>query len=283
MDMMPQGSKLHYYSVGVVAANKKLDTHFIEVVPMEETPMVDGEITDDTQKYKAKSQNDDGQAFSVEVETTGTIRAEWLPIGEPNRITSPDVRRGEIVQIYRFGDTDDYRWVTLLQDKKLRRLETVIWSFSDNREENVPNDAKSTYYLEVSTHKKYIHLHTAKSDKEPFVYDIQINTKDGCITIKDDDGNFIYLDSQERRIKLENRDTSTVDIDKRKIRIFAPDLVQIESKRIELTATESIETRAQETTINSSHTQNNVPTTDFSGSINVAATVTGGNFVGDNY
>jgi hypothetical protein len=43
---MPQASLLKPVSVGIVAANKALDSDEIEVVLAEEFPMVDGEITD---------------------------------------------------------------------------------------------------------------------------------------------------------------------------------------------------------------------------------------------
>jgi hypothetical protein len=155
------------------------------------------------------------------------------------------VRRGEQVAIYRFGDADEYWWTTLLQDKIIRRLETVIYSFSNNREENIEDSPTTTYFMEVSTHKKLIHLHTSKNDKEPFIYDIQIDTKNGNIVIRDDDDNYIFLDSKERHIKLHNKDTSYVEMDKRIINIHSLDEINLKTKKYTLDATESIETKTK--------------------------------------
>lgn len=233
-------SRLKFYSVGVVAVNKKLTSHFVEITPLEETPYLDGEITDNEDKYKAKSKDFSGGEWEVKLDTTASIRAKWLPMGNSNRITAPDVRRGEVVALYRFGDVDEFYWMTLLQDKHVRRLETVIYSFSNNREENINDDPTSTYYTEVSTHKKLIHIHTSKNDDEPFTYDIQINTKDGRIVITDDVDNYILLDSANTRIKIRNKDDSFVDLDKKIITIHAPEKINMITKHLDIKASKTI-------------------------------------------
>ena len=232
-------SRMNFYSVGIVAVNKKLSEHFVEITPIEDSPYLDGEISDNKEEYEAKSKGFDGNEWETKIDTTASIRAKWLPMGNSNRKTAPDVRRGEVVAIYRFGDVDEFYWVTLLQDNHIRRLETVIYSFSNNRKENIPDDAETTYYMEVSTHKKLIHLHTSKNDEEPFTYDIQINTKDGVITITDDVDNYIFLDSKNTRIKLHNHDTSYIDMNKKKITIHSLERIDMITKDFSLKASKS--------------------------------------------
>lgn len=203
---------------------------------METAPMVDGELTDNTEEYEASGSSSEGENFQLNISTTASIKARWLSYFNDNRITPPDVRRGEMVAIYQFSDTDEYWWCTLKQDKTLRRLETVVYSYSNQREENTAVDAKNSYWMEVSTHRKLLHLHTSKNDKEPYEYDIQINTKQGCITIKDDDGNYIFLDSADRHIKLRNKDDSFISINKREIHINAPDKILMTTNHLEIKA-----------------------------------------------
>lgn len=247
--MNPAVSKLQFYSIGIVAANKLLSSHVIEVVPMESTSMVDGELTDNVEQYKAKGQSPEGESFDVDMKTTASVKATWLSYSDTNRITSPDVRRGEIVSIYQFSDTDQYWWVTLQQDKKLRRLETVIYSFSNQSKENLIVDSSSSYWVEFSTHKKLIHVHTSKNDGEPFIYDLQINAKEGCVTLKDDDGNYFFMDSKERHIKLRNKDDSFLDMNKRKIHINAIDEVLITTKAFEVRASNTIKMTTRDYTL----------------------------------
>lgn len=236
----PSISKLRFYSLGLVAVNKNLKLDTIEVTPIEDFPMLDGEITDNREKYSANALDASGAATNVEVDTTATIKAKWLPISNSNRKTSPDVRRGETVVLYKFADSDAYWWNTLFDDNNLRRLETVIYAFSNNSKEGPVNDSDSTYFLEVSTHRKIIHIHTSKSDGEPFSYDVQINAKEGRIVITDDVGNFIVLNSADKRITVQNVSESTIDINDKNINITAPETITLTAKNIIVNASEAI-------------------------------------------
>lgn len=225
-------SKLHICSIGVVAKNKSLKSRVIEVTPIEATPMANGELTDNTVSYKASAVDTQGSAYQVEVPTTNTVKATWLPMHSSNRVTAPDVRRGELVVLYRFADTDDFWWATLKDDLELRKLETVIYAFSGTREESAKPSAENTYFLEISTHNKLVHFHTSKADGEPFIYDIQINTKDGNITIRDDAGNYFSFDSKERQLELKNVDGTHIDLNKKDLTITVPETYTLQAKNV---------------------------------------------------
>lgn len=274
--MIPSISRFHFFSTGIVAVDKKPSTKEIEVFPMETSPMSDGEVTDNVETLTAKGQNASGESFQDEVKATATILATWLPFGDTNRMTAPDVRRGEYVAIYRFGDADEYYWVTLLQDNKLRRLETVIYAFSNMRDENKPFDADSSYWFEVSTMAKHITIHTAKNDGEPFAYDIQLNTKDGCFTIKDDDGQVFYVDSQERQLRMQNRDGSWIEINKGDFNGFTPKSVNWETQTYTIKTTKMTVNADSFEQISSSW-KTSVPNAEFSSDVsNGGDTNTGG-------
>lgn len=225
-------SQLKIYSLGIVAANKALTSRDVSITPVEDTPMVNGEITDDVTKYKADAADSDGKAYSVELDTTNTVTATWLPLGSSNRMTAPDVRRGETVVLYRFADSDKFWWTTLKDDMNLRKLETVIYAFSGTKDENAKSTSENCYFLEVSTHQKLVHFHTSKANGEPFMYDIQINTKDGFIQIQDDANNFFRFDSKERQLEMVNSDNSRIEINKTNIFIESTDLIAMKSKNI---------------------------------------------------
>ncbi len=229
-------SKLRFYSAGIVAVNKLLSSKDIEVHPFEDLNFVDGYLSDQVTEYKGKGKDASDAEYEAIIKTTVTVKATWLSHTGSNRITAPDVRRGELVMIYQFGDVDKYYWTTLKEDLKLRKLETVIYAYSATRDENKDAKPDTTYYFEVSTHKKLIHLHTSKDDKEPFIYDIQLNTKDGVLIICDDVGNFISLDSAEKRIQLKNADSSWVDLNKKDIVISSTDSITLKSKNITVQA-----------------------------------------------
>lgn len=227
----PQMSKLRFYSLGIVAENKKLGSKYVEVTPTEEMPMLDGELAPVSTDYKAKAVDNLGSSYETTVETTSTVNALWLPIGAANRISAPDVRRGELVCLYKFGDTDQYFWNTLNDDIKLRKLETVIYAFSATTNEAAEVNGNTYYFIEISTHKKLITLHTSKDNGEPYGYDIQLDTGNGRLVITDDVGNYILLDSKETRIVLKNLDGSEFDMYKKNLTANIPDTITFNSNQ----------------------------------------------------
>lgn len=252
-------SALVFYSVGRVAANKKRGSNLIEFAPIERLPNLSGELTDHQGTLNAKVEEVEGSdAKEIDLTTTSTEQAEWLPWGQTNRITSPDVRRGEYVIICKFGDADVLYWMELKAMHELRRLETVTWVFSNERKENIPLTEENVYMLQVSTHDKHVTLSTVKSDGEPFAYRFQINTKEGFVTLEDDDGNYFYINSKERHLKMRNKDDSLVELNKRIINIFSADQINLKTKDYRLVATNSITETTRTHTYKSSNFTGNV-------------------------
>lgn len=212
--------------------NKLLTSNVISVVPVEAVPMVNGELTDDQTPYTSSATDSDGAAYDISVNTANVVKATWLPIGSSNRKTSPDVRRGESVVLYQFGDSDEFWWTTLHYDMQLRKLETVIYTWSGTQDEKADPNADNNYFLEISTHNKNVTFHTSKTNGEPFAYTFQFNTADGIIILQDDAGQYFELNSKERQLILENNDGSKVEVNKTNIFFESKDLISLKSKTI---------------------------------------------------
>ena len=207
-------SKLSIYSVGIVAANKELNSREIEVTPVEHMPMINGEVNDNISSIETKGTKQDGSSYESSAPATNSIRAEWLPLGSANRLTPPDVRRGEYVAVYKYGDHDKYYWVTLKDDINLRKRETVVYCYSNTSEEATNAGPESTYFIEISTHKKLITLHTSENDGELTTYDIQLNTKDGYFVLVDGLGNVFRINSKEESFLMQNTSGNFVLLEK---------------------------------------------------------------------
>lgn len=219
--MKPIESLFHIHSFGYAAENKELDSMILEVYPVETIPYVDGEIVSFKDKITSEGEDADGNKYAVESLVSNSMKATWIPFGS-NRRSAPDVRRGERLLLWRYGDVDQYYWSTCGLDDVLRRLETVFYAWSNTRDESVKViDETNSYYFNISTHLKLVTFATTKSDGEPFAYTIQVNTKDGVITVADDIGNYIQLDSADKRITLENADGTTHVLDKLTARTYA--------------------------------------------------------------
>lgn len=210
-------------SIGIVAENKAMFAKEVDVTPIESMNMLDGEIKSNPVAVESRGQDAKGQSFATRATVDSTVSATWLPWGS-NRVSAPDVRRGERVYLWQSADADKYYWTSSGLDDHLRKLETAIFAFSASSSESDSGiDVDKCYFLEISTHQKLVTFKTSSANGEPFEYNFQFNTGEGVVTLADDVGNYFELDSPAHKLTLKNQDQSHVILDKTKINIKATD------------------------------------------------------------
>lgn len=235
------------YSYGIVAANKPLDSDYIEVTPLKDLPMIDGDLSDNGQGMSTKGADQMGSHYQTQANASNTIRAKWLKLGQGNRKTSPDVRRGAEVMIYRVADSDEYWWTTCGDDSDLRKLETVIFAFSGTQEEGAKTDEENSYYLEVSTHQKKVTFKTSQKNGEPVGYSFQLDTEAGTMTVMDTLNNFFHLNSQDYLWRCQNNNGAYWEINKDDINLSAPkNINMMAGENITMKAGKNLSTDAKE-------------------------------------
>jgi len=192
--MKNQRSKFHLYSMGIVAADKDEDGWEIECYPVENMSYRDGNI-DDEDVIKITNENIYLKVDDIVLTKRVTVEATWLQLHNTNRITPPNVKKGEQIEIYRYANTDEFFWCTPYYEKDLRRLEKVIHYYGNttNFMEELNND--NTYWTKIDTINKMVHLHTSDNDGEHTTYDITIDTAAGIMTTLDGKGNYIEFNS----------------------------------------------------------------------------------------
>lgn len=246
-----QQSGLRIFSLGLVANNKLMSEKTIQVTPIESLTMLDGELGSIPTEVETQGTDATGQSYNTKVKTDTAIEATWLPLGT-NRLTAPDVRRGERVLIWQFGDTDQYYWTSLGFDDHLRKLETVVYSISGTTDEAVDGTAPGNCYsIEMSTHAKNISIKTSKLNGEHCIYGIQIDTQNGKIQIVDDLDNEIVFDSKETEIRAKNADGTFVTLNKKVIDMYAPDYCHLKAENLIHFETKKYVLDAPEVEINS--------------------------------
>lgn len=222
-------SQLHFYSVGRVAENKRLSESIVYATPIEHLPMLDGEIKQSTETLAIQGLDKDDNEYQMELMFDNVVPAKWLPMGS-NRQTAPDVRRGERVLLWRYADADAFYWTDMGLDQPLRKLETVRYVYSGTADEAkgdvTPDDH---YYVEVSTHKGKVTLHTSQANGEPYSYDLQLDTENGLVTLTDNDGNFLHLNSDERLWHIKNKDETELQLVKDQVWMYASSLIKVRS------------------------------------------------------
>lgn len=205
-------SNLKLYSLGIVVETKPQGTDIIMVSPIEvlniQSP---GDIKNKDTKFEGSLKNVDSKNFKTELNAKNYLKAKWLPFGQSNRITAPDVVANETVVLFKYGDVDEYYWITIFREVELRRLETVLYGFSNIKGGISAFDKSTSYWLEVDTKNKSVKFHTAMNDGEYTEYDIIINTKKGTLTITDKKKNYIHLDSQADHLITNTNSKTTIN------------------------------------------------------------------------
>lgn len=190
-------SALELYSLGAVVETKALGSDIIKVTPIEDFAFENGFLNEIKKRHNVVIPDSIGRTKKADVEGGVTIEAKWIPFGHSNRISAPDVVKNETVVLFRFGSNDTYYWSSIFREPSLRRLEKVLYAWSNIRDGIGKKvfDRLTSYWMEVSTFDKWIWLKTNKNDGEPFAYDVKIDTKRGNIEIKDSAGEFFRFDS----------------------------------------------------------------------------------------
>ncbi len=118
-----------------------------------------------------------------------TIKARWLNTGSSNRVTPPDVVKGETVFIYKMGEANQYYWTLAFNETDLRKKESVLHLYSNTDEHGEELTDKNSYSSLFDTKNKKINVKTSANDGEATTWDINLNTKAGVLTVKDGNGN----------------------------------------------------------------------------------------------
>lgn len=224
---------LRRMGVGIVAENKVLGETSIQCLPVEALNLMGGELNSQQVEMKRAGIDVEEIPYLVTINKKATIAADWLQC--TNRVTAPDVRRGEQVFLYRVGDTDQYLWRSMGRDDDLRRLETLLWRFSafaDNN--NDPLTSDNSYTLELSTHAGHLVLTTTDVNGEHCKYTIKLDTKAGQLLIADDIGNSVTLDSASTLIQFINAAGTTLELNQGDLNVIASGNINLTAAAINM-------------------------------------------------
>ena len=222
-------SKLKVFGMGIVVKDKPKFSDEVEVYIPEQMPYVSGKIADAKIEHKRTMVDSKGSEKTYEAEAVYTITASWLPDGNDNQITAPDVYKNETVKVFRFGDSDKFFWKTSFREPKLRKQETVATMYSNQKDPKEEFDKNSSYWTQVDTRDKKWQLHTSRNDGEKCEYDAEIDTKEGLVTIKDDLGNKFNIDSGAAKITFLNSSNNSFVMEQGNTTSTTPDALSMTS------------------------------------------------------
>lgn len=202
-------SKLKLYSIGIVTKDKERSSRTISVLPIEELPLANGDLTATIDMASDYIENE--QHSTTSTTKSYVLEAIWLPLGVSNRALPPDVMKNETVLIYSYGNTGKYYWTTAMNEPTLRRQETTVFLVGNEPEEGVPLGKDNSHWLLMSSHDKKVILHTSENNGEQCGYDLTMDLERGLFTLIDTVGNSIYLRSPEGELEANIKEKTTIN------------------------------------------------------------------------
>lgn len=187
---------LRRIATGVAAKHMKPDDIYLDVHVTELISDFDKVYSDDDDKKKPKKKTVLDSLLGG-LERGALIKCRHYNSGS-NTISAPTVRRGETVEVYQYGDTDQYFWRPTTYETDVRGTESTVtvWSNIDrskksNHLKKVTKD--TSYYTVVDTKNKRVRIRTNKNDGEPAAWDIDLNTGKGLFRIENSSGDYIKV------------------------------------------------------------------------------------------
>lgn len=198
-------SSLKIYSLGIVIKSEDAPASGrIMVSPVESMNIqAPGVIGDNHNEFKASHPNEKGQSTPGTLTAENYVKAKWMSLGASNRVTPPTVHPNETVLLFRYGNDDTFYWTTLFHEPDLRKKESAAFAFSNlstakgwgGDGKAVKFDKSTSYWFEVDTTKKIASFTTPKNDGEAASFSITVDAGKGSLTLQDDKGNSITIDS----------------------------------------------------------------------------------------
>ena len=186
-------STFEFYSLGLLVEDVRKDDPYVKVNPIETLPTTQGDAKvkeGSSGSFKTSS----GGVDNFTANKSGTVTAKYIPLGNPNG-TVPMMGSGEMVIICRYGGGDHFMWIPCSNSVKDRTVEHFLMMASAKPSRGGANSSANTYYVKADTDLKFLRLHTSNANGELATFDVELNGKDGLLTITDDKDNDIVIKS----------------------------------------------------------------------------------------
>lgn len=235
VDAGPANSKREYE--GIAICDKSESSRNLKVYCKDLLFLMQGELSAKNIENTVKSNGTDKSVKTSNI--TGKNYIDCVYGGDftnSNRAYPPDVRKGETVKIFQYGDSDQWYWMGCDRSQSLRKTERVRWHVNDTLENDCNLTDDNTYYFEMDTRQhKHILFSTSQSDGEEHQYRFKISPEDSQIIISDEKMNMFVLDTNQTRITMANEKGSLIQLDGENIKIMCTGQILIQSKNSSIT------------------------------------------------
>lgn len=208
----------------------------------EQFPNASGKLEVNPEIFTTKGVDAKGKMYEIRQDTESTITASFLN-RDTNRITAPQVQKGERVLVYQFKNDKTYYWEPANLDNHKRVQEAVVHAYAAKKpmdgKDMVPSTPENSYTTTIDGINGLIEQRMTEANGEVSPWLTQYDAKNGNMIITDQKGNFIQINTKETTIEIKNTDRSHIQITKDIINIHCENQLNIEvGKKIDISAPE---------------------------------------------
>lgn len=197
-----------FIGIGEVVQDKEQTAWECNIFLKEHATFAEGVLGEDDKSPKTIKLKGGG-TYQLAKTASNSIWAKWLPLCNGNRLTPPDLCKGETVMVCGFEGNDEYYWIKLFSEPDLAKRDVVTWLFSAKPDGNEGNEDTITtdyltaaYRFTVDCEHKEIKLVTSDANEEVTIYSVQLDLEEGTFTIEDKTDNYLQLNSVENKWRI---------------------------------------------------------------------------------
>lgn len=262
---------INWLGVGTVAATKQTNTKEIMVHMPKNSPMADGRTVAQVESKEESAVNAAGEPIKVSTMISNVRPAKWSSMGEPNRLTAPDVKEGSQVSLYQVSGQSTLYWTTHGFGAETHRLETIVWGFQANPtlDENTEFNVDNFYTITADTRSGFMALRTSQSNGEKSGFEVKVDGGNGRIEAVGTNKSGMILDDHNSKFIYTNKEETLIGVDKKKVVIDAPDSILFNGDNSVSIKTKVFTLQCQEINVQAKTAKVAIGTTEWEGEVNL--------------
>lgn len=266
---------INWLGVGTVAATKQTDTKEIMVHLPKDSPTADGRTVAQTEVKEEAAVNGNGEPIKVTTMISNTKPAKWNSMGEPNRLTAPDVREGSQVSLYQVAGQSTIYWTTYGFSAETHRLETVVWGFqaNPNINEDTEFNVENFYTITLDTRSGFFALRTSQSNGEKSGFEAKVDGMNGRFEVVGSNKSFMIMDDHNSKFTYSNKEGTVIGVDKKKMALMTEDSILLGATNSVSIVTKDLNFEAKTINVKADLANVAIPTTNWQGNINLEGNI----------
>lgn len=267
---------LQFVGTSIVASTKQTNSDEIFVYNPLLFPTADGGVNHDVARVQKTAQDANGKSVNTDMlKSNKIVPATWKPIGEPNRLTSPDVREGSQVALYQFMGDSDYYWTTFGFASDTMRLETIIygWNGMPQIKEKSEFDLSKFYTMTISPRDGMMALRNSNANGEATIIETTFNFMEGHFTMAGAQKSLLIWDDVNHSFTYHNAEESVLTVDKDKFYAYAKGGIMLQTDESITTKSKQVVMEADQISITAQYTQIDCPDTQHNGNLTVDGSI----------